>query len=680
MSYVLGLGYNIHDSSACLMKDGAIVAAVARERLSRIKHDGGMVAHFYEGLGGMNAASWDLSEAIQYCLNAAQIGIGDVDRIVESFLAMGDVDLDAYRPSFALQYPTEKTERIPHHLAHAYGAYYASGFEDALVIISDGNGNSLEELRALAGEDAKSVSAEPYASMDPKSLEKISIYSVRDGKFELLRKDFTNGSLGFAYHTITFHIFRDVMMSGKTMGLAPFGKPGFPDLMKSKNGEISYPYLTLVPDLSELPPVSAWPEDPSEWSPLMQHYADMAWKVQHDIEEVLIDIAKIYKERTGHKNIVMAGGVALNSVANKKILDQAKFERIFILPAAGDDGQSIGCAYFGTYHHLAKRPAASERPRLRSASAGMRYSDADIVAALNSDPRLRWRKLDEGDVLAAAVDRIVDGQILGWYEGGSEIGPRALGQRSIVADPRRPDMKATLNRRVKFREPFRPFAPVVPIENMREYFDLDCESPYMLLIAPVHPDKRSVIPAITHVDGTARVQTVTAQDNGRFYQLVKAFGERTGVPVIVNTSYNIKGEPIVETPLQAVECFLCSDMDALVMETYFVEKVDLNDDVLLSNAFRMNERVVLSLESRQTESGWEVLSATARFRENREHRVVMSGETYDLLRSLDGKRTLAEIADGLAEQWDVDEDEARDGALKTLRSLLGRNMLRFVNR
>jgi carbamoyltransferase len=611
------------------------------------------------------------------------VSVDAVDLIVESHLFGPNVD-EFHRQvvsGFRRPYPVDKAVMISHHLAHAYGTYYASGFHDAAVLVVDGEGNSLGAIRGYRGEDSEHVRAaeQTYRAVHPRTTEKLSLYSVRGGRFEVVRKDFTAGSLGGAYMVATRSIFADRNEAGKTMGLAPFGRAGRfdRDFIRSRDGQIEHLYLGSVMDLDVPRPVSKWPEDSGEWSESHRFFADLAWKMQDDLERVLVDVARAAQRATGQRALCIAGGVGLNSVANKKILDQAGFEEVYIIPPAGDDGISLGCAFWGTYRGLPSAPSsAGSRRRLVRVSTGRAYSATEVERAARSDPRLRAEKLDEPTLLARTVGALSEGKIVGWFQGGSEVGPRALGHRSILADARHPDMKAILNRRVKFREAFRPFAPVVTLEAASRYFELDCASPYMLLIAPVKAEWRAKLPAITHVDGTARVQTVTDEENGRYYRLVLAFGERTGVPMLVNTSFNIKGEPIVETPTEAVECFLCNDMDLLVLEDWVIEKATLTDEQLLRQRPQANERVVLTTE-RRFQGEWEVSEARVAFRENREHYFVVTAVFAELLTRMDGRRTAAELAAELASEHRVTMAEAERLLVAALRDALSKNLLKL---
>jgi len=678
--YVLGLGYSTHDSSACLMRDGEIVVAIAKERITRFKHDGGFSrSRLYEKAAD---SAWDLSPCIDYCLEAAGIGLGDVDLFVENHLMNARFD-EFHRNEvsrFARPYPVERTTMISHHLAHAYSTYYASGFDCALVMVVDGEGNSLEAIRTHQGEDAEYYQRPGVGKdINPQRTEKISLYAVTEGVFRLLRKDFSIGSIGGGYRVATIQIFDEATDAGKTMGLAPFGRPGgFPfELIESRDGVPKYSYLTSAMVMDVPPPAKKWPEDVSAWSDELKFFADLAWKIQEDTETTLVDIARTAAHATGLKKLCIAGGVGLNSVANKKIRDSVGFEDVYVIPPCGDDGQSIGCAYWGTYHGSGTR-APSQRKPMRTSALGRTYSDNVIAQALATDPRLSVAKMTETELIDRTVTALAAKNIIGWFYGGSEIGPRALGHRSILADARVPDMKEILNRRVKFREGFRPFAPVIPLERVNEFFEMDHSSPYMLMIAPVIESKRSVLPSITHVDGTARVQTVTDAENGRYYRLVKRFGEVTGVPVLVNTSFNIKGEPIVETPREAVECFLCNDIDYLVLGDYWVERIELGDRALLDTVATLNPRVVLQADHSLRDGKVDMIHAAAFFRENVEHRFDVSAAFHDMLKAFDGRQTIGAVAHALATDTEQDLAEAEALVIKAVRSALSRNLLQLV--
>jgi len=306
-----------------------------------------------------------------------------------------------------------------------------------------------------------------------------------------------------------------------------------------------------------------------EKSPALAHWQDLSWQVQDDTERALLERARRLHEATGAKNLCIAGGVGLNCVANGRIVREGPFENVWIQPAAGDDGIAIGCAYYG---HLALR----QQPRsyvMRHAYLGRRYGREDEQRAFASWPtRVVTRRERVTDIAAATAAQLAEGKIVGWFQGGSEFGPRALGNRSILADPRNPAMKDLLNARVKHRQSFRPFAPAVLAERSHEIFEDGVDSPFMLLSMNVRPEWQERVPAIVHVDGSARVQTVHRESNPAFHALLEAFAERTGVPVLLNTSFNVRGEPIVETPTDAMKCFLSTEIDVLVIHDLLIEK------------------------------------------------------------------------------------------------------------
>jgi len=326
-----------------------------------------------------------------------------------------------------------------------------------------------------------------------------------------------------------------------------------------------------IPDWTEAFNQPYQPEDDKKWenSPSMQHWQDLAWQVQDDSERILIERAIWLRETTGAKNLCMAGGVALNCVANGKLVREAGYDNVWIQPAAGDDGIAIGCALYG---HL----AIQKKPRsfvMEHAYLGAPYSDAEVEAAART--RMVDKKRFNGpdrSICRETAKILAEEKVVGWFQGGSEFGPRALGNRSIIADPRNPKMKDVLNARVKHRQAFRPFAPIVLAERSSEIFEGEEDSPFMLLAKNVLPEWRDKVPAIVHVDGTARVQTVRREHNERLYLLLKEFEALTGVPVLLNTSFNIRGEPIVETPLDAVKCFLSTGIDCLAMHDLLITK------------------------------------------------------------------------------------------------------------
>jgi len=556
---ILGLHIFGHDTGAAIISNGRLWA-IGEERLDRRKHSG-----YFPHL------------SVRYLLQAAGLkSINEIDLVVgvTRYDKEGsNVTVGSVREELGY---TGRVHTVSHHDAHAASAFCASPFDEAAIMVVDGLGSKSIEIES--GKELP-FSLRGLTIKEQKDREEVqSFYRAQGNELTLIRKDCTipgymNG-LGLVYMgTSVFLNFGD-FGSGKVMGLAPYGgkpgktvEPGFFDvvdgaaLTKSEKNFVRYNDLyqrQFFPDLPRRESQNL-PDD---------LYTEIAYAVQKETEDGLIEIARYLYRISPSKNLCYAGGVGLNSVANKKILDNTPFENIFIQPGSCDSGIALGCVLYGAHFVEKEEPG---KYRFKNAYLGRTYSEEEILDALRNTPNIRFTK--EQDIVKRSAGLLADGKILGWLEGGSEIGPRALGHRSIICDPGKPGMKDVLNEKVKHREGFRPFAPSVLLEHAPEYFDLDCESPYMLLIAAVKDDKQSAVPAITHVDGTARVQTVTKNDNGRYYDLIKEFYNITNVPVILNTSFNIAGEPIAETPQDALRCFMSTEMDYLVIEDYLVEAV-----------------------------------------------------------------------------------------------------------
>lgn len=554
---ILGLHIFGHDTGGAIISNGRLWA-IGEERLDRIKHSG-----YFPHL------------SVKYLLQAAGLNnINEIDLIVgvTRYNKEGrNVTVSSIRDELGY---TGRIHTISHHDAHAASAFCASPFDEAVVMVVDGLGSKSVEIETGK---ALPFSLRGLTVKEQKDHEEVqSFYRARGNELTLIRKDCTvpgymNG-LGLVYMgTSVFLNFGD-FGSGKVMGLAPYGgipgktiEPGFFDvvdgaaLTKSEKNFVRHNdhyQRQFFPDI----PRRENQELPDNL------YTEIAYAAQKATEDGLIEIARYLYQISPNKNLCYAGGVGLNSVANKKILDNTPFENIFIQPGACDSGIAMGCALYGAHFVEKEEPG---KYRFRNAYLGRTYSEEEILEALHNTPNIRFVK--EKDIVKRSAGLLAAGKILGWLEGGSEIGPRALGHRSIICDAGKPEMKDILNAKVKHREGFRPFAPSVLLECAPEYFDLNCESPYMLLIAEVKNDKQGIVPAITHVDGTARVQTVTKNDNGRYYDLIKEFYNITNVPVILNTSFNIAGEPIVETPRDALKCFMSTEMDYLIIEDYLVE-------------------------------------------------------------------------------------------------------------
>jgi len=569
-TYVLGINAYDHDVSACLLRDGEVVAAINKERLTRIKHHAG----FYQ-------------DPVAYCLLAADITFDDVALVVRNSYLLPVADLERRFLSFAgseLMTPVDrrqamrsslflaeppKTIDISHHLAHAWSAFACSPFRSGAAMVVDGVGSHREDVLE---EVPEAFDAAPYAresesyyafeADDLRTLEKVWLPPTKS----LVNDDFFHmAGLGALYSRVSSYIFGHWNRCGEVMGLAPYGGPGLDPLAVIEDGALrlrDWPETYCHPFTGHSD--TAWMD-----SEHRKHWEAMAWRVQEDTERVLIERARRLHAQVKSPNLVLAGGVALNCVANGKIVDETPFENVFIQPAAGDDGIALGCALYGHVHVLGNpRPAPLAHPYF-----GITYGDARIQEALTRPAvRMTSSRVRSASVAEDAAALLAEGKVLGWFQGGSEFGPRALGNRSIVADPREARMKDHVNARVKHRQGFRPFAPAVLAEHAAEWFEGAHESPFMLLATAVRPEKRDRIRAVVHVDGTARVQTVHKETNPRFHALIQAFADRTGVPIVLNTSFNVRGEPIVETPGDAVRAYLTTELDALVVHDWILRK------------------------------------------------------------------------------------------------------------
>jgi carbamoyltransferase len=570
-TYVLGINAYDHDVSACLLRDGEIAYAIAKERITRRKHAAG----FFQ-------------EVVDYCLAAEGISLDDVDLVVRNCYVLPVEDLeirllsigvpeimDEKERSQAAKHPlhlarSNKVLSLSHHLAHAYSAFAMCPFDQGAIMVVDGVGNYSSDI-AEPGQLTENVNplareSESYYAFDGTRLETLKKVWLEPVRGVLSDEFYYMAGLGALYSRVSSYVFADWNKCGEVMGLAPYGRSGVvKPLVAMQNGDLSVPAWDAEFD-------KPWfVERDLNWEtgPSMAHWEDLAWRVQDDTENVLLARAKWLREKTGAKNLCMAGGVALNCVANGRIAREAGFDNVWIQPAAGDDGVAIGCAYYG---HL----AVQKQPRkyvMDHAFTGVAYTDERVRADAGKRlVRLQATSRRSDDICAETAQLLSQGHVIGWFQGRSEFGPRALGNRSILADPRTPGMKEKLNKQVKHRQAFRPFAPVVLAERADEIFESHRDSPYMLLAEAVRPEWRDRIPAIVHVDGTARVQTIREDQNGPLYRLIKAFDALTGVPVLLNTSFNVKGEPIVETPEDAIHCFLTTGIDYLILHDVLMHK------------------------------------------------------------------------------------------------------------
>jgi carbamoyltransferase len=554
--WVLGLSAS-HNGAACLLHGNRIVAAVQEERLVGKKR-----ARLYGSRPSL---------AVQYCLAQGGIAATDLDMVVicsQSALRLPENNLAA-NPMLDVTANGTPMLTVSHHAGHAISAFATSGFDDAAVLVVDGMGSPTSDL----SDDEKGAVIDPCTAGG----ETNSIYHAEGTTLKALEKHMIDrgrwlnapppgssmpgfGSLGGLFSAAAQQIFGDAMDAGKVMGLAPYGTPTIDpgEFFEIRDGRFVF-FDTVQKRFAA----------PDHWPQHKTAYEDLAASVQNALEHALLYLVRRFRELSSSRNLVYAGGVALNSVANERIIRETDFDRVYVIPAAEDSGPAIGAAYHGLWHLTGEyTPQAYERDAF-----GTVYSPGEIDSAIAGTPAVVASEAT--DCVSDAAGLLVDGKIIAWFSGPSELGPRALGQRSILCDPRQPDAKETLNARVKHREGFRPFAPVIPLEETSNWFDVggvDPASPFMLRVMDFRDDKRDLVPAVVHVDGTGRVQTVTEAVNGPYYELVREFGARTGVPILLNTSLNVMGEPIVETPEDALWCLLLTRLDACVFDGAIVTK------------------------------------------------------------------------------------------------------------
>lgn len=557
---VLGLSFSDHEASAALVVQGKLSSAIARERLTRLKRDG-------IRWGGCRL---DLSPAIQYCLDANGLSLDDVDLIVWSHtdhLPASEV-YKSLATEGGLDICSRPMMPIPHHFAHACGAYYSSPFRDgAAVLVVDGAGGPLggllanctgPEPAAIASGKVTVQNLSPFEGDGSRELE--SFYQFNDQGCEVLRKVVGHWcSIGAVYGHISKLIFGDYLDAGKTMGLAPYGRPHPNRMFFEDAGSAEFPAFTRMtsPERAALESrIEKWRQHTTTSNYKHALLTDFTASLQFETEEALLAHARWIRERTGLTKLCFSGGVALNCVANTRLAEEVGFDEVFVPPCPGDDGISVGCALYGAAINGGVEPVTNP------AYLGRDYShDAEALEALGFE-----RCFQSDDVFESMAKEIASGAVIAWYEGGAELGPRALGHRSFLGDPRRADVRDRLNAEIKNRESFRPFAPVVLSEAVLDYFVESNPSYFMSFVAQVREEKREVIPAVTHVDGSARYQVLREQDNPSLVKLVLAFARLTGIPMLLNTSFNRAGEPLVETPIEAGRCVVASTADYLVVD------------------------------------------------------------------------------------------------------------------
>jgi carbamoyltransferase len=546
----------LKDGGACLLNDGRVVVAIAEERLTRQKHAGGF------------------AESLEYCLSAAGVRLSDLDMIVVSSCAEQPLEDGC---NIGLPVDRTRLRAMPsHHLSHAYAAFLTSPFEEAVIMVVDNEGNF--------------ITGQPSPIYWNNRVERNSYYIGRGERIE--RLEAADDALaddeigpGEVYRHFTYFLgWHSYVYAGNTMGLAPYGRrDAFEDLkvFDLRSGQIHSllgngchdPAKALI-DLGRARGLRLGPAR-SLKEPLTPRHSDLAAVIQHELERALIYKARSLHDLTGVTNLCLGGGVALNCVANRKILDNTPFERLYVCPAPGDSGQCLGNALYG-WMHLAGQ---SHRPAPLNPYLGRCYLNSELESAIAAlGPCLTYVR--SADIAEDAAQLVADGHVIGWFQGGSELGPRALGARSILADPRKAAMRDYLNVVVKHRDVFRPFAPSVLQSEVETFFSLPQRSPYMELTGTVVPAMRHRIPAVTHVDGSSRPQTVADDENGLFAQLIRAFWRLTGLPLVLNTSFNLDGEPIVESPKDAIDCFLRSELDAVVMGEFIVRRTESSSEPL----------------------------------------------------------------------------------------------------
>ncbi len=595
--YILGISCFYHESAACLIKDGKLLAASTQERFTRKKHDSDFP-----------------KEAINFCLGKAGIKVKDLDhvvfyekpfwkfhRILITCLSVYPLAIRLFPKAMTnwlldklwvrsiiadeLRVDSKKIIFVPHHISHAASAYYPSGFNKSAVLTFDGVGEWTTTSYGIG----------------------------KENELEILEEIKFPHSLGLLYSTFTAFLGFEVNDGEyKVMGMAPYGKPIYLDKVKklvkiykdgsyklnmkyfsyhhSLNNSFSANFVNLFGkprpgDMHFFTKSSGYPNyfgpKPKNYDALCaenQKYADIAASIQALTEEIILNLAKKVHQKTNMENLCIAGGVGLNSVANGVLLKKGPFKRIFIQPAAGDDGASLGAALFA-YHAILQNKKRNFTQD--DCYYGYSSTDREIENFLKRN-KIKFKKLQEEKLTDFLSTEISKGKVIGFYHGRAEWGPRALGSRSIIADPRSEEMKEIVNTKIKFREPYRPFAPVVLEERAQDYFDLrglnhKYLTKFMLAVFPVKTKMRKVIPAVTHVDGSGRLQIINKKQNSRYYNLIKKFGQKTGVYVLMNTSFNLRGEPIVNTPRDAMKTFIKSGLDILSLESYLIFKEDVEN-------------------------------------------------------------------------------------------------------
>ena len=598
MTSVLGISAFYHDSAACILIDGKIVAAAQEERFTRIKHDSNYP-----------------KQAVEFVLNYVKLDLLQVDyivffekpflkfeRILETYVAVAPKGFTQFAKAMPvwlkdklfqkkqlIEYLKQHNDKFKdqqkvffseHHLSHAASAFYPSPFEEAIILTADGVGEWATTTVAIG----------------------------KGKKLEIKKEIHFPHSLGLLYSAFTYYLgFKVNSGEYKLMGLAPYGEPKYTEIIKDKLidikedgsfrlNQIYFDYTTgLKMTNSKFDNLFGQNVRDSKSEDIKQFHMDIAASIQNVTEEVIIKLVKSLKDEFKLNNLCLAGGVALNCVLNGKIYKENIFDNIWVQPASGDAGGSLGAALAIWHLHLNKDRKINKFDDMQGSYLGPQYDKAEIEKELIS-VGANYEILNEDQILKKTVESIINGDAIGWFQGRMEFGPRALGARSILADPRSPTMQKNLNLKVKFRESFRPFAPSILNEELNDWFDIKSSSPYMLMVAKIKKEKRveiknyekkllgidklnikrSEIPAVTHVDYTSRIQTVHNDTNSIYYKLLSKFKEVTGCPLLINTSFNVRGEPIVNSPTDAFNCFMGTDLETLVIGNFFLKKNNQN--------------------------------------------------------------------------------------------------------
>ena len=670
---ILGLNQYTHSAAACLLDaEGNVLFLGEKERLTRKKHDGGDVAELVEhALDSIGATREDLA------LVVANNHLFRIDKFHETLA--WDTALYSYRESHVSPFnllPGVRRMELSHHLAHAWSVLPVAPFEEGLIVVMDGMGSTLQEMQRPGAGYASELD---LATTDgfrcaPEGLEQgqppYPAFGWREGEsvfqfqgLELQRRckrwiaehtptllhnyGFENmESLGAVYSRVASHVFGDWNTCGKVMGLAPWASTW--DAEGQRSPVMTGPLEDLQVDrarlLTEAAP-NGWKEETNR-----PQYARLAHDLQSDLEDIVLDFLQRQRKESGAQHLAFCGGVALNSTLNGRIHREAGFEQVFIPPYPGDQGLAVGCALYGWHALAQEQGSAAPACRQPLSPYGGREPQEEDYAEAQQEYGAWLEEADLGDqeLLEVVADALADNRIVAWFSDRSEFGPRALGNRSILADPRDGENIARINLAIKKREAFRPFAPTVLAEKAGEWFQEVTPSPYMSLTVPVLEEQRARIPAVVHVDGTARIQTLEQQAHPRYHALIEAFAARTGIPMVLNTSFNIKGEPIVETPREAAWSFLQSDLDLLVLGTRLYRKRAFPSTLrggLIPHAFQGFTAEVVSNPQGEAVST----------------RVMVRGTTFDLdqlelglLEACDGQTAVQDIITHFAETWEVE--------------------------